>query len=196
MAMLKSLGTSVLALAGAGIAYASTVDHNQALLDPSPSRLADPEGARSKLSIYADAEPTAVLVPVKSPLQDDVHQARIKAQSVLQSFGQKSDEGKSRWLALERSGEESIRTIISPHDDLNPNLLYVTVTALAGSILGRSRGMLMRATLPPVFLLAGISHFLPHTWINLYERAERIEAAHLPGVREGRAKLGEWYKST
>jgi hypothetical protein len=81
----------------------------------------------------------------------------------------------------------------------------VAVATLSGSIVARNReyfptsiphrsrendealfagGVLLRFTLPPAFLLLATSYFLPHSWENLVVKAEQLEGAHFPQLRE------------
>ncbi|GAA6005319.1 Mic26p [Rhodotorula paludigena] len=166
-------------LAGAGAALylnpALLEDRARLAANPAAShsvlaRPADPESLRSRLPLYdAPAEPT-VLVPVKSPLQDEVARARRSASDTLDGVKHHTADLRQQWLEWEAKGEAALKSVISDKDQLNPNALYVAVATLAGSIVGRNR-ILLRLTLPPVFLAASTAYLLPHSWDRIARRA-------------------------
>ncbi|GAA6044271.1 hypothetical protein JCM8097_002101 [Rhodosporidiobolus ruineniae] len=196
--VLGKIAAASLATAAAGLAYsaaaqpASTFASSSSSSAPSAlaSRPADPDARRAQLAIYPRPDPPAVLVPVKSPLQDQVAAARLASADSLGSLAELGTTAKDRWLEWESVAENHVRSVLSPQDQLAPNALYVAVATLAGSILARNRGFLLRLALPPTFLLLATSHFLPHTWHNVATRSEQFEAAHLPQLRDLRTQLG------
>ncbi|GAA5878726.1 hypothetical protein JCM8547_008501 [Rhodosporidiobolus lusitaniae] len=178
------------AAGAAGLAYVASVEPTRDRSTSSTStRPVDPDAVRSRLAIYSRAEHPAVLVPEKSPLQDEVAVARLASADTLRAVIDKAQAGKDRWLHWESKAEGSLRSIVSSQDQLSPNVIYVAVATLAGSIVGRNRGLLLRLSLPPTFLLLATLHFLPHTWANLTERAERFEEGNLPQVKEWRQRV-------
>ncbi|BGP19939.1 hypothetical protein JCM10213_003532 [Rhodosporidiobolus nylandii] len=189
MAILKVAGASLAAAAAAGALYVLPQDPARVDAAASPVRPVDPEAVRSKLAIYSQPDRQAVLVPVKTPLQDQVAAARKDAAAALHGMVQKGEEGKAQWLEWEKAAEGKVASVISARDQLNPNGIYVAVATLAGSVVGRSRGLLLRASLPPAFLLLSTSYFLPHTWANVRSAAEQFEAAHMPRVRDLRQQV-------
>ncbi|GAA5848553.1 hypothetical protein JCM3766R1_005292 [Sporobolomyces carnicolor] len=147
------------------------------------------EQHRSKLSLYDQRSDPIVLVPEKSPLQDEVSQMRAVVQDATQGLRTSTADGRAAWLNWERKAEDSLQQVVSPQDQLNPGAMYVAVATLAGSILGRNRNILLRAALPPAFLLVSLDYFLPHTASNLWAKAEAVEAAHFPEVRRLRERV-------
>ncbi|GAA5921268.1 hypothetical protein JCM6882_001355, partial [Rhodosporidiobolus microsporus] len=145
MAIAKIIAATA-ATAAAGVAYARTLDP----IDPSSSsaqlparRPANPDALRSQLPMYSAASEPTSLVPVKSPLQDEVAAARIAADDAFKGLLEKSESGKKAWLEWEQAAEGEFailnaRSVLSPQDQLSPNVLYVAIATLAGSIVARN----------------------------------------------------------
>ncbi|BGO95356.1 hypothetical protein NBRC10512_001821 [Rhodotorula toruloides] len=176
------LAAGGLAGAAAGVAFSPSLRADSPAQPGAFARPADPETIRSKLSIYDSPPAPAVLVPVKSPLQDEVASARLAATDVLDRVKSQTEDARSTWLSWEKRGEQAVKSVVSDKDQLNPNAFYVAVSTLAGSIIGRNR-ILLRLTLPPVFLLASTSYFLPNSW--------RLISAHL-GIPEQYRDVKGW----
>ncbi|GJN93876.1 hypothetical protein Rhopal_006935-T1 [Rhodotorula paludigena] len=201
MAFALKLAAGGLAGAGAALYLNPALLEDRARLAANPAashsvlaRPADPESLRFRvrspasllyagqktlttvpqLPLYdAPAEPT-VLVPVKSPLQDEVARARRSASDTLDGVKHHTADLRQQWLEWESKGEATLKSVISDKDQLNPNALYVAVATLAGSIVGRNphtTGILLRLTLPPVFLAASTAYLLPHSWDRIARRA-------------------------
>lgn len=60
---------------------------------------------RPQLSLYDSPAEPAVLVPVKSPLQDEVAAARVAASEAYSSIKDKTADARQTWLGLEKQGE-------------------------------------------------------------------------------------------
>ena len=75
---------------------------------------------------------------------------------------------------------DRVKSIISPNESLTPNLLYVGVATLTGSILARNRIIVTRLLLPPLFLVVSAKHFLPQTTSNLSAYLGSLEEAYAP----------------
>ncbi|BGP58056.1 hypothetical protein JCM8202v2_005713 [Rhodotorula sphaerocarpa] len=125
----------------------------------------------AKMSIYDSPTEPAVLVPVKSPLQDEVAAARVAATDAYSSLKDKTADARQTVLGLEKQGEGALKSVISERDQLNPNALYVGIATLAGSIVGRNRNFLVRLALPPLFLVGSAAYFMPHSYAKAAERA-------------------------
>ncbi|GAA5930556.1 Mic26p [Sporobolomyces koalae] len=171
---------------------ASSTTNTKPLLAQSTTPFSRPESVeqhRSKLSLYEKDSDFVTLVPEKSPLQDEVAQIRAVVQDATKGLRSSTADGRKTWLNWERQAEDSLQKIVSPKDQLNPGAMYVAVATLAGSILGRNRNLLVRAALPPAFLLFSLDYFLPHTAENVWTRARAFESAHLPEFQQARLKL-------
>ncbi|GAA6058153.1 hypothetical protein JCM3770_001952 [Rhodotorula araucariae] len=165
MALALKLVAGTAAVAGAGLYLAPHLAHQQPRAAPAhlAARPADPDVLRARLALYDAAPAPALLVPVKSPLQDEVAAARAAAHDALVHASAATTDLRAQVLAWEQHGEHALKSVISDKDQLNPNALYVAVATLAGSIVGRNR-ILLRLTLPPLFLLGSTAYFLPHSW--------------------------------
>ena len=77
-----------------------------------------------------------------------------------------------------------IKSIISANESLTPGLLYVGIATLTGSIIARNRMLATRFLLPPIFLFASASHFLPETTGNLSSYLGSLEETYFPSLSE------------
>ncbi|GAA6011452.1 hypothetical protein JCM10207_002624 [Rhodosporidiobolus poonsookiae] len=190
MAIGKILAATAATAAG-GIAYLQSTQPTSSSSSASslPSRPVDPEAIRKRLSLYSAPEHPAVLVPEKSPLQDQVAAARLAAAEQLKGLSEATEQGKEQWLQWEKSAEGAVKSVVSPKDQLNPNAVYVAVATLAGSVLGRNRGFLLRLVLPPTFFLLSAAHFLPNTFDNAAERAGLADSIKASGLRQWQDKI-------
>ncbi|GAA5956982.1 hypothetical protein JCM8115_003883 [Rhodotorula mucilaginosa] len=165
------IAAGAFATASAGIAFAPALRADSPSPAPILARPADPEVLRSKLSIYDSPAEPAILVPVKSPLQDEVAAARVAATEAYSSIKEHTADVRQTWLGWEKQGESALKSVISDRDQLNPNALYVGIATLAGSIVGRNRFFLVRLALPPLFFIGSAAYFLPHSYAKAAEKA-------------------------
>ncbi|GAA5857553.1 hypothetical protein JCM5353_007693 [Sporobolomyces roseus] len=182
-------------LVGASLLTASTglaLSSNKPLTAQPSQPFSRPESVeqhRSKLNLYEEAPKPVVLVPEKSPFQDEVAQIRTVVQDATQGLRSSTADGRATWINWERRAEDSVQHVVSSKDQLNPGAMYVAIATLAGSILGRNRNILVRAALPPAFLLISLDYFLPHTATNVWSKLKAVEAAHFPQTRDAREKI-------
>ncbi|GAA5990508.1 hypothetical protein JCM10908_007404 [Rhodotorula pacifica] len=175
-AFAAKIAAGAFATASAGIAFSPVLraDSAKPVQQQQPltlARPADPEVLRSELSIYDSPAEPAVLVPVKSPLQDEVAAARVAASDAYSSLKESTADARQTWLGWEKQGESALKSVISDRDQLNPNALYVGIATLAGSIVGRNRFFLVRFALPPLFFIGSAAYFLPNSYAKAAERA-------------------------
>ncbi|BGP43293.1 hypothetical protein JCM10449v2_007324 [Rhodotorula kratochvilovae] len=125
MAFALKLAAGTAAAAGAGLYFAPTVFQPQSAAAPAhlASRPADPDVIRARLPLYDAAPAPAVLVPVKSPLQDEVAAARRAAHDSLVQASAATADLRAQVLAWEQQGEQALKSVISDKDQLNPNAL-------------------------------------------------------------------------
>ncbi|GAA5826218.1 hypothetical protein JCM10212_006065, partial [Sporobolomyces blumeae] len=92
-----------------GASYAVSRQQAEIRAEPSPApRFARPESVehhRSSLPLYEKPSEPIELVPVKSPLQDEVAQARAFVQEATKGLRTTTDGGKQAWLDWERKAE-------------------------------------------------------------------------------------------
>ncbi|KAK4048453.1 Protein kinase [Microbotryomycetes sp. JL201] len=191
MLSLGSKAAAGLAMTAAGSVALSRRRELHADTSASPRQQTQPPTAaelRRNMPIYDQAPPPAVLVPVKSPFQDEVGQARRFVQQAYFTARDHARAASNRWIGIEDTAEAHLKRIISPEENLTPGAFYIAIGTLAGSILTKNRNFLLRLAAPPVAFVASTAYFMPKTYENLSERYEGFEQAHLPQLTELRAK--------
>ncbi|GAA95895.1 uncharacterized protein L969DRAFT_88737 [Mixia osmundae IAM 14324] len=125
-------------------------------------------------------------------LQRNVGVARQHLQSFYAQTVQASNKTVDSLLSAENQLAKEAKAIRAPNEPLTPHLLYVGIAALTGSILTRNRNILLRLTIPPLFLFGSASYLLPATTQNLVNRVSELEHRHAPGfARSQDAAFGQ-----
>uniref|UniRef100_A0A8H7XL84 MICOS complex subunit n=1 Tax=Psilocybe cubensis TaxID=181762 RepID=A0A8H7XL84_PSICU len=137
-----------------------------------------------KLSIYPAPTPDIVLVESPSALEREIGVVRRHAMRAYDDAHAHVQGWVSKWIGVEHAVENRVKSIISPEESMTPNLLYVGVATLTGSILGRNRLLPTRLLLPPLFLMASADYLLPKTTSNLRAYLGGLEDAYFPAVAE------------
>jgi MICOS complex subunit MIC26 len=89
-----------------------------------------------------------------------------------------------------------VKSIIPVDESLTPGALYAGVATLTASILARNRSILLRFSLPPVFLFISMNQFLPKTSRNLASYFSSLERAHAPALADAHEQLNQSIVST
>jgi len=92
----------------------------------------------------------------------------------------------SRFLNLETSFTSTIASLAPPptaNEHLLPGSVYILVAAMAGSIISRNRGILLRFATPTAFGVAAGQYFLPVTMRNVGDLAWKYEEKY-PAVAQ------------
>ncbi|KAI9483110.1 MAG: apolipo protein O-domain-containing protein [Benjaminiella poitrasii] len=152
-----------LAVAAAGSAWVATAS------------TAFAEEKRSKLSIYDEPEPEVVIIESPTKLEEQVYIAQKYANETL-------EEGKSHvsgWIKKYHNYEDTVKNninnTIDKNEEMFPNLVYVGVAALAGTIIARNRNIVIRF-LTSTTLAVGASYYLiPKTTHNVALQLQRLE---------------------
>ncbi|KAM0786090.1 hypothetical protein ACM66B_006901 [Microbotryomycetes sp. NB124-2] len=165
--------------------------HADTSSEPQQQQARPPTAAelRRNLPIYDQAPEPAVLVPVKSPFQDEVGEARRFVQQAYFTARDHARAASNRWIGIEDTAEAHLKRVVAPEESLTPGAFYIAIGTLAGSILTKNRNFLLRLAAPPVAFVASTAYFMPKTYENLSERYEGFEQAHLPQLTELRAKV-------
>lgn len=153
---------------------------NHGLLDRDVARTSQ------QLSIYPEPEPKVEIVPVQTELERQIGSAR-RAVAHLSSDTRTSVRSLvDRWISLERSVEDEVKSLIPASEPLTPGLLYVGVATLAGSIFTRYRAFPIRMLTPPLALVVSLNVFNPHLASNLGEYYTNIEQKYAPALTQQR----------
>jgi len=75
---------------------------------------------------------------------------------------------------------------------MTPGLLYVGVSTLTGSVIGRRRNLLVRVLLPPAFFALSLGYFLPKTAQNLTAYLSTLERTYAPTLADRHSDLNRW----
>ncbi|CAG8508939.1 5728_t:CDS:2 [Acaulospora colombiana] len=87
----------------------------------------------TKLSIYDDPKPDIVLVESPSRLEQSIRQSRIR---IAQSH--RIRDIKDKWIEVEQNTERTVKEVIAPDERVKPEILYIAVAGLAGTIVARN----------------------------------------------------------
>ncbi|KAJ3500001.1 hypothetical protein NLJ89_g9984 [Agrocybe chaxingu] len=139
---------------------------------------------REKLSIYPSPTPDVVLVDSPSELEKQISSVRRTAQDTYAGAHAHVQGWISKWIGVEHAVEKRVKSIVTPEEPLTPNLLYIGVATLTGSILARNRIFATRLLLPPLFLISSAQHFLPKTTGNLSAYLGSLEDTYFPTFAE------------
>ncbi|CAO3663098.1 unnamed protein product [Rhizopus stolonifer] len=120
-------------------------------------------------------EPQVTIVEAPTKLEEHVYIAQKYANKTLEEGKGHVDGWVQKYQQLENDVTTNINNTIDKGEELNPNLLYVGVAALAGTIIARNRNIVLRF-LTSTTLAVGTSYYLlPKTTSNVFQHLERLE---------------------
>ncbi|KAI0714482.1 apolipo protein O-domain-containing protein [Fomitopsis betulina] len=180
--MLRVLAQRRAVLATAAAALALT-QSSRDKVRPSTSTL-PPLTTLRQLPIYPEPTPDVLLLETPSELEQHIGTARRAVTATYLDARAQVQGVVSRWISVEASVENRIKSLVAPDEPLTPGILYVGVATLTGSVLARNRGLALRLALPPTLLLLSLSHFLPKTSANVSAYAGALEDTYLPGLAQ------------
>lgn len=99
----------------------------------------------------------------------------------------------TRSLNLERDFTATVASLAPPpqvNEPVVPGLIYTLVASLAGSIVTRNRGIILRTSVPVAFGLTAAYAALPHTMSNVEDLLGRYEDRY-PEVKRVHSQLRE-----
>ncbi|CAG8568676.1 178_t:CDS:2 [Ambispora gerdemannii] len=131
--------------------------------------------SKKKLNIYDDPRPEIVVVETPTKIEETIRQTRFKAKKALEDTENQFRQVSDRWISIEQKTERAINDVVSPKERLIPEVLYVGVAGLAGSVLAKNRGAFLRLTTPIVFTIAASYYFLPITSRNIARKLFEYE---------------------
>ncbi|KAI8890062.1 hypothetical protein K501DRAFT_237754 [Backusella circina FSU 941] len=130
---------------------------------------------RTKLSIYDDPEPEVVIIESPTKLEEHVHIAQTYANERFEEGKTHVDSYKQKYQELETQVTDHIKKTIDKDEQLFPNLAYVGVAALAGTIIARRRNIILRLLTSTALGVTASYYFLPKTTHNVALELERLE---------------------
>jgi organizing structure protein 2 len=98
----------------------------------------------------------------------------------------------SRVLQVENACADAVASLAPPPESgeqLLPGSIYVVVSAMAGAIGSRNRGILLRTTMPLAFGVLAARMLLPVTMQNVADRGWEWEKKNAPGLAEQHLRL-------
>ncbi|RKP04750.1 apolipo protein O-domain-containing protein [Thamnocephalis sphaerospora] len=122
------------------------------------------QGRSDKLSVYDEETPSPVdheTHPTR--LQNAVSDTREKATNAAQEAAKRGREFIDATIRAEEKVEATVRKVQQPEEPLMPNLLYIGIIGLAGTIAARQRSIAARLLLPPLFVFGSAFYFMPNT---------------------------------
>lgn len=79
--------------------------------------------------------------------------------------------------------------IIDKNEQFSPNIFYIAVAGLGGSILARNSNILFRLSLPPTIALATSYQLLPQSTNNAFSKIGSLEQSNFPELHQQRLEL-------
>ncbi|CAG8740881.1 6165_t:CDS:2 [Cetraspora pellucida] len=127
--------------------------------------------AEKELKIYDDPKPEIIIVKSPTRLEEGIRHTRLQISQTISDLKQHTQNVTDQWIGVEQNTEKAIKEVISPNERLMPEVLYVIVAGLAGSIAARNfvrkSNILVRITSPVLFTVVSSYYFLPQTSRNI-----------------------------
>ncbi|KAI8376122.1 apolipo protein O-domain-containing protein [Radiomyces spectabilis] len=134
----------------------------------------------AKLSIYDDPEPEVVLIEAPTKLEEHFAVAQKYADETVAEGKSHLNNIQQRWNQFENDVDAVVDQTIAKDEELWPNVLFVGVAGLAGTIIARRRNFVLRF-LTSAALAAGTSYYLfPKTTHNVCFQLEKLESKYPP----------------
>jgi len=138
------------------------------------------EEKRQKLSIYDEPEPKVVVIESPTKLEEQVYVVQKYANETVEEGKNYVNSWIHKYEELENDVTSTINNTIDKNEEVFPNILYVGVAALAGTIIARNRNVAIRF-LTSATMAAGASYYLlPRTTNNVCHQLEKIESKYPP----------------
>ncbi|KAI8992010.1 apolipo protein O-domain-containing protein [Mycotypha africana] len=133
------------------------------------------EEKRTKLSIYDEPEPKVVIVESPTKLEEQVHYAQKYAHQTLQQGKSHVDTWVNKYKTVENDLKTDIDNIIDKNEEIMPNILYVGVAALAGTVIARRRNIVLRFLTSTTLAIGTSYYLLPKTTCNVGHKLQKLE---------------------
>ncbi|CAG8604857.1 8288_t:CDS:2 [Dentiscutata erythropus] len=125
------------------------------------------EEQKQKLKIYDDPKPEIIIVKTPTRLEQGIKHTRLRVSQAISDLEQHIRNVTDQWIDIEQTTEREIKGVISPNERLMPDVLYVVVAGLAGSLAARKSNILVRIASPVLFTIVSSYYFLPQTSRNM-----------------------------
>ncbi|KAI8054975.1 apolipo protein O-domain-containing protein [Gilbertella persicaria] len=133
------------------------------------------EEKRTKLSIYDEPEPEVVIIESPTKLEEQVFYAQKYANETLEEGKTHVNGLVEKYKQLEHQVTTNINDTIDKNEEVFPNVLYVGVAALAGTIIARNRNIVLRFLTSSTLAIGASYYLLPKTTHNVALHLEKLE---------------------
>jgi len=122
---------------------------------------------------------------VESPsrLEQGIRQARVRIAQAATDLEHRAHNVENKWIEVEQNTERTVKEVIAPNERMKPEVLYIAVAGLAGTIAARNRNILIRIASPILFTVAASYYFIPQTTRNI--AAKILEHESISNVVKG-----------
>ncbi|KAK1830055.1 micos subunit MIC26 [Podospora conica] len=172
-----------------------------------PATTTTPPTTSTTVAVVDPAAPSTAIIPANTTLPTTVHprpsptallaaqirQGRLFLYHQSCTAEDAVNAGMARLFRLEHSFTSTLSSLAPARESgerLMPGLVYVLVAGMAGSIVARNRGVLLRGTTPLAFALGAAWSVLPVTMGNVSALAWRYEQ-RVPAVAEAHVQVRE-----
>ncbi|KAI8338613.1 apolipo protein O-domain-containing protein [Chlamydoabsidia padenii] len=149
-----------------------------------------PKNNNNKLSIYDEPEPKRVVIESPTKLEEHVAYAHKYANDALNEGKAHVDTLHGHVKSFENDVRGTINEIISEDEDILPNVVYIGVAALAGTIIARNRNIVLRFLTSTAMATGASFYLLPKTTHNLGVQLEKLERKY-PELGKVHASVNE-----
>ncbi|TIC50996.1 hypothetical protein E3Q05_03254 [Wallemia mellicola] len=140
-------------------------------------------------SIYDAPKSELIVTESSNKLVDLIAQSRLFLTDKFSTTTDCIASGRDKVINLERSTKSQFNQIIDKNEQFSPNIFYIAVAGLGGSILARNSNFLFRLSLPPTIALATSYQLLPQTTNNVFSKIGSLEQSNFPELHQQRLEL-------
>ncbi|TIA93399.1 hypothetical protein E3P99_00195 [Wallemia hederae] len=149
-----------------------------------------------KPSIYDAPNKEIVVTETSNKLVDVIGTGREFLQDQFGTCSNYIRSGVDGFIRFEDCVKTQANEIVDKNEQLSPNVFYIAVAGLGGSILARNSNILLRLSLPPTAALAASYHLLPQSTSNAFSKLGSLEESKLPQLHQQRLELRNKFDSS
>ncbi|EOR04970.1 hypothetical protein E3P92_00264 [Wallemia ichthyophaga] len=149
-----------------------------------------------KPSIYDNPNSQVIVTETSNDLVHVIGQGRELLQDKLGSCNEFIRSGVDGFIRFEDCVKTQSNQILDKNEQLSPNIFYIAVAGLGGSILARNSNILMRLSLPPTAALATSYQLLPQSTSNGFNKLTSIEESKFPQLHNQRLELKKFISNS